>query len=918
MQQPKSLSRRDSLIDDERLIQEKWDKISAFIAKPDNNTEKVFVTFPYCYMNGTLHLGHAYTISKVEFYARFKELCGYNVLFPFGFHGTGMPIVACAGKLVESLTKYDINTVDIDSLPKNDQISILYNMKVPREEIPKFIHPVYWLKYFPVRALEDVKKFGARVDYRRSFVTTDLNPHYDSFIKWQFEILNNKGYLKFGKKPIIYSPKDGQPCADHDRSKGEGVGLSEYNIFYVNDTISNYTIILTTDKLKPLNTKNIKSIIVHPIEKFIVFTINDRIYVAREQFVRNLKYQTDKQIKEIGEIHGKDLFGHKCNVFNESVSIEESKVMQLPGSGFKLLFSNKEDTEDTENSNVKSEFTYYEPEDIVISRSGDLCVVAITDQWFIDYRVPALKQKVNDYIDNKLNTFGDEVKRNIRNISDWIQEWPCSRSYGLGTKLLDTKYVIDSLSDSTIYMAYYTVAHKIIEIPVAIIQKHGKDIWDYIFKNGLMPYFPEIMQYKVLLEEMRAEFRYWYPVDLRVSGKDLVGNHLTMCLYNHAMVWDNDDNKYPKSYCINGYVNLNGEKMSKSGGIFMTLADAIEKYGTDATRLALAEAGTGIDDANFMELNANSAVLKLSTEKEWCYSIIDKILEKKESHNFTFWDEVFEEEIKQCVIDTEHWYNQMEYQKVLVHGFYKMLSVRDNYRTKYEPKHAKDDEQLILFSEEHMLMYLEHFLLITYPICPHFVECVWDYADIKGINFSRSWPKNVTVNTKMIFYRDVINSITSTARSDIGNLIKRIVKKGDYNSETTKFNINITFYNTYSEIEIDLLKKIREHYNNESHNHTIWKEISGRLMQELVDKKMMGNVGRFVNHVQSQVLVYGNSWFEFVMDCKALCNVIDKWVPILLKDKSINNITIHFENGSEKSQFKNGPNSPIIKVEKAK
>ena len=39
-------------------------------------------------------------------------------------------------------------------------------------------------------------------------------------------------------------------------------------------------------------------------------------------------------------------------------------------------------------------------------------------------------------------------------------KWACSRSFGLGTKVpWDTQFVIESLSDSTVYMSYYTVAH---------------------------------------------------------------------------------------------------------------------------------------------------------------------------------------------------------------------------------------------------------------------------------------------------------------------------------------------------------------------------------------------------------------------------------------------------------------------------
>jgi leucyl-tRNA synthetase len=35
------------------------------------------------------------------------------------------------------------------------------------------------------------------------------------------------------------------------------------------------------------------------------------------------------------------------------------------------------------------------------------------------------------------------------------------------------------------------------------------------------------------LERLRKEFLYWYPMDLRCSGKDLIKNHLTMSLFNH-------------------------------------------------------------------------------------------------------------------------------------------------------------------------------------------------------------------------------------------------------------------------------------------------------------------------------------------------------------------------------------------------
>lgn len=41
---------------------------------------------------------------------------------------------------------------------------------------------------------------GLGVDWRRSFITTDVNPYYDSFVRWQFETLRDKKKVLFGKR----------------------------------------------------------------------------------------------------------------------------------------------------------------------------------------------------------------------------------------------------------------------------------------------------------------------------------------------------------------------------------------------------------------------------------------------------------------------------------------------------------------------------------------------------------------------------------------------------------------------------------------------------------------------------------------------------------------------------------------------
>ena len=65
------------------------------------------------------------------------------------------------------------------------------------------------------------------------------------------------------------------------------------------------------------------------------------------------------------------------------------------------------------------------------------------------------------------------------------------------------------------------------------------EVWDYIFfKAAPLPKSASIP--RSALDRMKREFEYWYPVDMRVSGKDLVPNHLTYFLYNHAAIWPKD------------------------------------------------------------------------------------------------------------------------------------------------------------------------------------------------------------------------------------------------------------------------------------------------------------------------------------------------------------------------------------------
>lgn len=182
---------------------------------------------------------------------------------------------------------------------------------------------------------------------------------------------------------------------------------------------------------------------------------------------------------------------------------------------------------------------------------------------------------------------------------------------------------------------------------------------------------------KETLQSMRREFEYWYPLDLRVSGKDLIRNHLTFFLYIHVALFPKEF--WPRGVRVNGHLLLNGEKMSKSTGNFLTLSEAVEKFGADATRVAIADAGDGLDDANFEESVANSSILKLFELNKWCEEMIndahlvdseEQYIRMRESHQVRnidvvqrtgekgFWDQLFENELNTLVNETKTQYER--------------------------------------------------------------------------------------------------------------------------------------------------------------------------------------------------------------------------------------------------------------------
>jgi leucyl-tRNA synthetase len=241
------------------------------------------------------------------------------------------------------------------------------------------------------------------------------------------------------------------------------------------------------------------------------------------------------------------------------------------------------------------------------------CIVKILEgQWFLKYSDLDWKDKTREAL-NAMQVYPETAVPWFLSIIDWLRDWPCARKSGLGTPLpWNKEWMIETLSDSTIYMAFYTINKHIRQYD---LQPHQltPEVFDYVFYGtGTLARLARKSRIdSQILQSMRNEFLYWYPVDMRNSAKELIPNHLTFFLFHHVALFPPEH--WPNMIGANGMLMIKGKKMSKSKGNFVTFRKAIEQYSADCARCALTLGAESMGDPDWRSENVRDARDKLES-----------------------------------------------------------------------------------------------------------------------------------------------------------------------------------------------------------------------------------------------------------------------------------------------------------------
>ena len=157
---------------DPQQIESKWQKIwqeqGAFDAVDGDASRKKYYTLEMLpYPSGTMHMGHMRNYTIGDAVARYKRLCGFNVLHPMGWDAFGLPAENAA--------------------------------------IKNGIHPREWTNGNIDEFRRVLRRFGFSYDWRREISTCE--PEYYRWNQWFFLRMLEKGIAYRKKSKVNWCPE---------------------------------------------------------------------------------------------------------------------------------------------------------------------------------------------------------------------------------------------------------------------------------------------------------------------------------------------------------------------------------------------------------------------------------------------------------------------------------------------------------------------------------------------------------------------------------------------------------------------------------------------------------------------------------------------------------------------------------------
>ncbi|MBI2565059.1 leucine--tRNA ligase [Candidatus Woesearchaeota archaeon] len=859
--------------------QKKCEEAKIFEVDSDMKKKKFFITIPYPYISGSLHIGHARVVTEADVYSRYYRMNNYNVLFPIAFHISGMPVLGIA----TAIKNKDTKKIELYKAYVKNYVA---DSKKAEKIVASFEDPRKIVDFFIPKMKDEFSSLGIAVDWRRSFTSGDFE--HQKLVEWQFKKYKEKGYLVQGKHPVLYSLEYKNAVGEDDIADGDIYPVDKQEFTLLKFKFDDAFIIAAT--LRPETMYGQTNMWANPEADYVKAEIGKEKWIISRECAEKLKYQ-DKEVKILKTISGKDLIGKKC-----LAPVVEKKVLILPFKkanpniatgfvtsvpsdapfdyiGLKELQSSpalckKYNLDYREIKNIKlipiikskgygdhpakeiceknkisslaqekelSEATqeiycagfhtgimqdnckqyagmsvqqakeeiktnlikkgiadiFYETSRPAVDRSSGKIIVAILDnQWFIDFNAKNWKQTAHNCLEN-MEIVPNKYKKQFEDVFAWLDKRPCARRRGLGTKLpFDKNWVIESLSDSTIYMSLYAIANKIKKFKLKEEQLNN-EFFNYVYlsEGGLKEAVKKTKISEKQLKELREEFDYWYPNDHRHTFTAHLANHLSFMIFAHAAIFPKE--KWPKKITFHGMVISEGEKMSKSKGNTVSLLDIKNKFGADSFRAFMCNS-TSVESTFDWK---TAEIEHMKKHVELLYNMLIGLSKNKSPGDVGEKAKAFVSKIEKKTQKATEAISQMDLRTYSTIVLHELL-------TEYKQVSKKLDENEIKKVNNYLL---EKWLKLLTPLIPHHAEEIWSRLGKKGFISLEKWPESDVskINPVAEYQENLVNDLIIDIKT-VMNLAKIP------NAKTIKIIISADWKYHFFAMLKELLEKTRD------------------------------------------------------------------------------------------------------------
>jgi len=392
----------------------------------------------------------------------------------------------------------------------------------------------------------------------------------------------------------------------------------------------------------------------------------------------------------------------------------------------------------------------------------EILVSILSDQWFLNFNAGDWKQKASKCLNN-MKIVPNKYRKNFEHVFDWLEKRPCARKRGLGTQLpFDKNWIIESLSDSTIYMSFYTIIHLIKKNDIKPEQL-TLAFFDYILLNigDIRSLSNQIKIGVTVLEQMQQEFSYWYPVDHRHTAIMHISNHLSFYIFHHVAIFPEEH--WPKIVSLIEPVIIEGQKMGKSKGNVISIANIKSNYSADLFRFYIchsADFGISVDWREKQLQIVKNHIMRFYNFVSENIGKLSKI-EGKVANLNTKYSKIILSKCTKKFVEAEIGLEDLNIRKYLQLSFYEVFNVIQDFN-----RFCEDEKDIL---EVYKIIFPNWVKLLSLTM-PHLCEELWEMmgnteflSNVIWDDFNKGYINN-DIETEFDYISDVIADILNIQR----------------------------------------------------------------------------------------------------------------------------------------------------------